>query len=516
MSDSSPNSLGAAIPSRKRKTIKRRTGPPPPAGTRTFIVTVSTPSLRVTDAETRKLIRSHVMLGKNKDNKIKKTSSQSSSKTQAVGSWINGDHDPDCQELQTLRAAERTSAVLNPRPRTMGSDLAAFQFACEVPPADLELVFKFFTLMSSELYPINLCFAFHPQSSVWFDYLFLDEAYVHSILFATRAYFDWRRSSTVGPASLRHLAKTLELLRQKLDADADADGCPPFYPDSTVSVVVGLTTAADVLGDADSAAKHTAGLHRMVMMRGGLGALRDNRQLQIKACRADLQVAVNRGTKPLFFADGRISWRSYLAASRDGQKDNTEEELLHDVLGETPDAKLVNVWVDLREFCRAANIAVATGRLLDPDLFQEVMTSVQYRLLHLRYGDGDGDGTGREDTWHEAVRLSMLALATTVFLRIHGMEMRYHDLGRRLKAAMLALGGASGGKKKREMLLWMAVVAGVAIFHGPVDGSWLREYAREADVESWTAARGVLKDRLWIDHLHDKEGADVYYWLRGN
>ncbi|KAB5583625.1 hypothetical protein GE09DRAFT_1212200 [Coniochaeta sp. 2T2.1] len=515
MSDSPSNSPGAAIPSRKRKTIRRRTGPPPVANN-PFIVTVSTPCLRVPDAETRKLIRSHVMLGKNKGKKIKKMLSQSSSRAAAIGSWINGDHDPDCQELQTIRAAERTSpAVLTPHPRTMmGSDLAAFQFACEMPPADLELVFKFFTMMSSELYPINLCFAFHPQSSVWFDYLFLDEAYVHSILFGTRAYFERRRTGTIGPASLHHLAKTLELLRQKLETPPppcpySADDTTKYFPDSTISVVVGLTTAADALGDADSAAKHTAGLHRLVMMRGGLGSLSGNRQLQIKACRADLQVAVNRGMKPLFFADG-MSWRSYLTSSSPQQQAGKRTEL-HGILGETPDARLVNVWIDLREFCRAANIAVATGRLLDPEPFQEVMTSVQYRLLHLGYESR----VGREEAWHEAMRLAMLAFATTVFLRIHGMEMRYHDLGRRLKAAMLALGGARSGKEM-EMLLWMAVVAGVAIFHAPADGSWLREYVRGAGVESWTAARGVLKDRLWIDHVHDKEGADVYYWLRGN
>ncbi|OIW27676.1 hypothetical protein CONLIGDRAFT_444179 [Coniochaeta ligniaria NRRL 30616] len=479
-------------PGRKRKTVKRTI----PSEGNPFIVTTS---LAGQDAETRKLIRRHVMLGKNKERR----GPRSRPRNTPIGSWINGDHDPACQEeLQTSRGAKDDAAVADtPSPRMMGSDLAFFRFADDMAPGDLELVFKFFTVIGPGMYPFDLCTAFHPQNSVWFEYLALDAGYVHSVLFATRAFFDWRGgtgSPVLSHKSLAHLAKTLELLRNRLDNPSSGG---ESTSESTISTVVGLTVAADCLGDRDAAAKHTAGLHRMISLRGGLGTLSHNRQLQIKACRADLGVAISGGSKPLFFSDGMMSWKSYLAPEVSRHTD------LYDVLA-SPDQRLVNVWVDLKEFCRAANIGVVTGRKLDPELFQEVMTSVQYRLLHLDYGGGSGEG----GAWHEAIRLSMLAFATTVFLKIRGLEIGYEDLSRRLRAAMLALDYA-GDAVEREMMLWMAFVAGMSMFHGRVDGGWLKDYLSVAGVTSWKATRSILKDRLWVDCIHDKQGEAVYHEL---
>jgi hypothetical protein len=345
------------------------------------------------------------------------------------------------------------------------------------------------------MYPVDFCLAFDPTNSIWFEYLGRDAAYVHSILFSAGAYFDHLSGHEFSPSSLRHLAKTLELLRSTLEQESGA------VSESTISVVVGLAGVAECLGDPDEAVRHLRGLHRMIQMRGGIGSLSRNSQLQIKSCRADLGVSIATGRKPLFFADG-ISWRSYLAP--DGTAARRTE--IHDVLA-APDQRLVNVWVDMKEFCRAANIAFVTGCKLDPELFQEVMTSVQYRLLHLDFQESTGDRPG----WQEALRLSMLAFATTVFLKIRGVDIRYQNLAVRLKAAILSLDKPED-KARREMRLWIEVVAGIVLSQGP-EGSGLKDCLAGVDLKSWNEARVVLKDRLWIDCLHDKPGEAMYHYM---
>lgn len=347
--------------------------------------------------------------------------------------------------------------------------------------------------MKKEMYPINLCMTFDPTNSIWFEYLGRDAAYVHSILFATRAYFDWLGGRTCGREGLAHLTKTLELLRGTLEDESEA------ISETTISVIVGLAMAADCFGDRVAAARHVQGLHKIIMMRGGLGSLSKNSQLQIKSCRADLGVAMSTGCKPLFFSTG-ISWKSYLGPSNHVPH-HTD---LHDIIT-TPDPRLVNIWVDMKEFCKAANIAFITGHKLDPELFQEVMTSIQYRLLHLGYDHA----AGRDDALHEALRLSMLAFASTVFLKIQGLVLHFDILGARLKAAILALERPKD-KAGREMMLWILVMTGISTFHG-VDDDWLTDYFAGKDPLPWKEARDVLKGRLWIDCLHDNPGEAAYY-----
>lgn len=71
----------------------------------------------------------------------------------------------------------------------------------------------------------------------------------------------------------------MDLLRQRLNDPSLS------IADTTIFVVVLLVMASTLLGDEDTAKKHMDGLYRMVMLRGGLGALEEDTQMQIKVCR---------------------------------------------------------------------------------------------------------------------------------------------------------------------------------------------------------------------------------------
>lgn len=120
----------------KRKPVKRRDSP---IANNAFIVTTSL-SLAKPDAEARKLIRRHVMLGKNR-----RASTSPGRQRATPTSWINGGHGSSYHHPQTLRdaadPAEHTFPKIN-LPRKIGSELALVRFADDMTHNDLELIFK--------------------------------------------------------------------------------------------------------------------------------------------------------------------------------------------------------------------------------------------------------------------------------------------------------------------------------------------------------------------------------------
>ena len=161
------------------------------------------------------------------------------------------------------------------------------------------------------------------------------------------------------------------------------------------------------------------------------------------------------------------------------------------------DWKLVNIWRDLGEFCRAANIASSTNRNLDPDLYQEVMISVFYRLMRLKFPQGSID---------EVLRLGLLAFSTTIFLGIRGIPMQYDSLVHDLVSALRAI-DQSVSEIPSNLSLWLAYFARVMVFHEP-EQAWLTSHLKDqlqsSNLSSCQAVRSLLKSLLWVDCLHDE------------
>ncbi|KAF8849032.1 hypothetical protein BDZ45DRAFT_773889 [Acephala macrosclerotiorum] len=436
----------------------------------TNIFIVST-SLDEPNTAARKLIRSHVMRGKN----AKKVASSHLK----PGAWINRDGGAEGDLVRT----EEVSTLSGPRMEFTGSGLSTFQFADDVQPYMADLIFKFFTVIKESLYPIEVCLSWDPRSSKWFEYLQSDAAYLHSMMWSTQLYFDWLQGREPSHSALVHLNTTLNLLRSRI-----VDG-QIATSDTTISAVIGLVMMAVLVGNQEEARKHMDALHKMVAMRGGLRALRENSQLQIKCCRADLSIALASGTTPFFFSSN-IAWEPFLPTADD-----------HIVPLPDMDLKLANSWCDLRTFCRSANIAFQTGQKVNPELFQETLISIEYRLIHLDL---------EKDILQETLRLATLAFSTTVFLQMAGVKVRYGSLSRQLKSS---IHHKSLEQAPDDLCIWIFFVASISAVTDE-DDFWviplLKRRLQIADVESWNAVRGILKKFTWIDALHDADGKRVF------
>lgn len=131
------------------------------------------------------------------------------------------------------------------------------------------------------MFPLDFAIASQQTETSWFEPIWNDGACLHLTLFTTNTYLGTLYGrQTDRQSALLHFSEALRILQRRLDIYQDA-----ATSDSTILVVVGLTMAASALGDYGTAAKHLAGLHRMIALRGGLSRLKGAKLLQSKVCR---------------------------------------------------------------------------------------------------------------------------------------------------------------------------------------------------------------------------------------
>lgn len=391
------------------------------------------------------------------------------------------------------------------------------------------------------MYPAEICFDFSNQWQ-WAEYLVTDAIFLRTTLFTTKAFFDYLRQGDFGPDSMKYLGSSLSLLRDKL---SDSDAQPS---NGTIAAVVSLAMMADKFGDAASAEKHVGGLSQMVHLRGGIESFQTNPHLQLKICRyatsipnapwsrdsltrfanhrADLGFALSSGGKPQFFQQNTsISWNPHVAT-----KLHTTKTPIHSLHPSTPDQRLVNVWLDLREFSRLANLALQTGRKMPGELFQEALISAQYRLLAL----------GAEKHYNsplveQMAQMGMLAFSTISFLQVEGIPMYMEDFATKLRRLLDSLESISShsalcptptGQENQgprpiiprsgdtevflKLKLWLLFMAYVSVLdqskHQEFVLSCVSDTMKNLGLSTWPAVREVLMAHMWVDWTYKSKG----------
>jgi hypothetical protein len=66
------------------------------------------------------------------------------------------------------------------------------------------------------MYPIEALVEYGPSNARWFEYLYRDRAFIHTVLFTTKAFFDCVRDAKLGNTTLLHFTNALGRLRYNL------------------------------------------------------------------------------------------------------------------------------------------------------------------------------------------------------------------------------------------------------------------------------------------------------------
>lgn len=373
------------------------------------------------------------------------------------------------------------------------------------------------TAMRRAMYPIERCVGVGPDERGWFHNSALchDAAYMHIVAYTALAYFDTVRPGRDdrGPVlrdshrALVHMNRGIQLLRKRIAAFDFASA------DATIFLVLALGMFSEAYDELDAAQKHLRGLHQLVQLRGGIKSLASRRFLQIKCCRLDLAIALQTGGQPLFFSDDgdQISWQAYLS----GPYTTTDVATPVHALSSDPDTRLINVWLDLFAFTTAVNLARQTKTRIAPELFQEALISVHYRLHRL-----SREGANHSDEGQDVLRHAMLAFSTTFFLEVHSGKFQslaaaFRSLLQAWQVRQTAASYSRGSSHQMlELNLWMTFVAAVSVLGGLDNHYWLREEVRKTtqhlNLTDWNMTRAVLKQLLWVEVIHDAPGKKFY------
>ncbi|KDN61243.1 hypothetical protein CSUB01_11900 [Colletotrichum sublineola] len=418
------------------------------------------------NSEDRKLIRSHVMRGKNRrvsDEKAKRASARVA------------ENDPD--------TPQEMSQVYH-----VPNDLYMVQFAEEVDAASRAMVFEYtavYGVIKEIMYPVEWCLRFDDSKTSWFYWLLSDAAFLHSILFTVGMLHD----SVGGETSQRtsfHVWRTLNLLNRHISDKSLA------LADSTIATVVSMCMAYETFGQRASAAAHVRGLRRIVELRGGVESFRHNLQLQVKICRD-------------------ISWESaFTPILGDPPTRFKHDQHLSDIrlFIDSIDRRMSNVFQDLHDFSRLANFLVKTGRKIDPNVFQNLMTSIQYRLLYLEPIE--------QSSVSETFRLGMISYIATLFLKVQGAKITLTFLTDQLRSHCQKLHVSElSTTTVRLMFVWTLVVGAISVFE-ECDDLWLLPKLaslRDSLGPTWPEAKASLKKVMWMELVHSPDGIKVFQKL---
>ncbi|KAK6831707.1 hypothetical protein RU639_002978 [Aspergillus parasiticus] len=436
------------------------------------------------DPDTRKLIRSHVMLGKNRG-KYRRSGRDN----QAVL-----EHDETCNgKPRTLRKKSGPLAKRPPSivPQRVGSEVSLLRFADTVEPALAVDIVRFSAMSKRTLFTLESYLSFKKKSDQWHDLLIADPIYLNGMAFITQDFFNGLSGSQVktNKSASLHFLKTIQLLRERLSLpDEQAK-----TSDATIMVVLFLTTHAHIKEDLDAAKHHLKGLHKLVDMRGGMANFTYDVNLKTEIYRSDLSIALQGCTKPLFFDD--TLWLSIMTAPALSQHANVQ-------FLENIDDDLARSWSIMKRFCVLVNIAIGKQQRLSMEFFMETMTSVMYRLLQLKFETG---------SIGEAIRLGLLAFSSHVFLQWRDIQRPYTQFSASYKESLVSLKSLNGVSS--DIVLWLLTVGRISVF-GISDDEWLKPWLRAnsqlCTVHSWPAMRNVMESFLWISALHDKLGKDLF------
>jgi hypothetical protein len=214
------------------------------------------------DPTTRKLIRRHVMLGKNEG----RTPNHLKQPTQHGTAVFR------------MRQPLLDRSLLESIPQRVGSDFSGLDFADDVAPPLMNETLQFCTVTNESLYVLEPCIFFGSEDPVamCLQPLACDALYLNVMVFSTPR-------TANGKAILQHYGRSISILRSRI-AGAEID--PSGVSDLTIMAVLLLALHALIIGDFQNARFHALGLNKLVNMKdGGILSFKDKTKQMIEILR---------------------------------------------------------------------------------------------------------------------------------------------------------------------------------------------------------------------------------------
>ncbi|KAJ9620307.1 uncharacterized protein PV06_00641 [Exophiala oligosperma] len=437
-------------------------------------------------------------------------------KARSMRSWI--DPDRSLQEEKSAippGASKRSNTIRlpSPRPTMIDETFSATELPPGIEPGMIQELVKLINMDKVGIYPYEICLQVHPVQRGWFPYMINDLCCLHSMMFSVRAFVDgMSNSNRTSPLAAFHYDQTLRLLQARIDA-FERGLCDEVCRDSTIMVIITLATAAEIGNDLTTARIHLDGLRRIVNLRGGLRQLDTHTNVQVKVCRADLSLALRSGLLPSLFLHDEIDWDCYIADRGLVRCRHIRYEPTIRAFTDNLDPKLRNCWKDVHAFSCLSNLAYQTDRKMSPEMYNEMMIAILYRLTHLSFNE-------EKDLPNEVIRVALLVFCTTLFLIRCYLDHPYERLIELYKVTLVRLCQCrSEGEHlpPKPVMFWLVMLYHVVPEQETTSSSssgtalyFDKEYYSQAEVDTWEEALTLLKSIMWIDFVHGNRGREIF------
>ncbi|KAF2648763.1 hypothetical protein K491DRAFT_612108, partial [Lophiostoma macrostomum CBS 122681] len=429
-------------------------------------------NLKKPDPDLRKVIRSHVMLGKNQG-----------------------------RILPPRKKKPRSKGIASKVPKnSFGSYLSGLCLAADdVEPKNLEVVLKMSSIAKQLLFRLEPCILFVRRAETFIAPLAVDAAYLHSMIFTSEYYFGVllsKTNSNINAKTLPHLLKTVKLLRERFTKND-----PLQLSESTIAAIMALAAHAYWTGDMKSAKHHAAGVCKLVRLRGGVSSFVGTIKVLVEVLKCDLGITLDCGSKPIFFRDSKVPFPALapLLALRKHDKNLARPNSLTSLIDLDDD--LAQVWMVLADFCLLINFAARTRQRITTDIFFESMASTMYRLFDMSFELSSRD---------EAIRLGLLAFAAGTFLHWKLLGKSYPDFATKLRRCLSQL---QSSDLPSDFQLWLVMVGSITVLDA-ADNEWakslLSAHIKQSEIRTWTEMRRILQSCMWIDLVFEKPGKAMF------
>ncbi|RAL12594.1 uncharacterized protein BO97DRAFT_451140 [Aspergillus homomorphus CBS 101889] len=332
---------------------------------------------------------------------------------------------------------------------------------------------------------------------IWVQYMFLDEAYLHSVLATSFTLIPGLVSEKDKAAeTLRHLSRTLRLINDRLSGvNATSD--------DTIAAVVGMVHYERHQGQFGRALVHTRGLRQLADLRGGVRGLSSELSMKIFLC--DLECSFQLGCDTLFSAEDVDAMSMETARNDLGSR-----IAIGWACSQHIDPYLLILFRHGLGFALSYNdIGAGRRARLSYTAYYDMILSFGYRLMQVNPLQQRQPRIASH--LDEVIHLGLIAFLCA-FIRRLDQEIADNQLLAKLLRSVADK--IEAGSEAEEALLWALFVSTASVFRKNVPG-WLASKARaliqSLGLRTWSHTLCLISKYPWVNALHDKPAQ--LFWL---
>ncbi|PVI06795.1 hypothetical protein DM02DRAFT_609587 [Periconia macrospinosa] len=363
------------------------------------------------------------------------------------------------REAKQQQEQARIVRLSNSIPSPLCTDLSTITFADTIGPDSRRLIHKVLAsdLMSQFLAPVEEVTEFPlDKTAAPISWLSDDAPFLYAVLFTGSLMEDLLSHERQEPRSetYKYLRKTIASLNEKLNKPGS------HLEDSTLQVVMNLAMSTAVMGDWDAAWTHSAGLHRILALKGGFQYLLSNAKLHYKIDRIIMAMAIGLGKKLFCPFNQSTMWIPLYPAADPTTGFSFDIRMIPEI----DDQRLIDIFRDLQHFAWELNERVQNGERCEGTYFQKATHSIQSRMMHLP--------DRCDDSASELLHVGMYACVTPVFNTFR-RNLQFSSLAHRLKNLHRSIEMSLISEAHADLVIWVLVMSAMTVTS--TEDFWIRE-----------------------------------------